>query len=185
VFGDWMKMKAWKSGGEELADWQLSVKDDLRLKTGFVGFRHFGSKAEVSGLQLIRLPSFVERNFLSNDSGSESGRHISGILAAARKGDDVAIESLRETARYLGLGIANIFNGLGINTFFVTGQIVQAWAVIEPVLVRELKQRVFADNVNELKILPLEPDENRKFLGCVALVTRTLFEGFRIVKWQV
>lgn len=185
VFGDWMKMKAWKSSGDEPANWQLSVKDDLGFKVGSVGFRHFGSKAQAYGLQLIPLPSSVEQNFLSSNAGSESERHILSILAAAKKGDDVAVESLQETARYLGLGIANIFNGVGINTFFVTGQIVQAWNIIEPVIMRELKQRVFAENLNDLRILPLEPNENRKLLGCVALVTRTLFEGYRIVRWRV
>ncbi|RMD99189.1 MAG: ROK family transcriptional regulator, partial [Calditrichaeota bacterium] len=62
VFGDWIRMKAWKSREEEPPDWQLSIKDDLGLEEGSVGFRHFGRVAEVCGLKLMPLPEGVQRN---------------------------------------------------------------------------------------------------------------------------
>ena len=185
VFGDWIRMKAWKSSDEEPANWQLSIKDDLELKRGSVGFRHFGRVAEAYDLKLMPLPEGVEQHIVTEAKvQSEAERHVGNIIAAAQKGDEAAIEALKESGRYLGLGIANIFNGLGINTFYITGQIVAAWDLIEPAILKELQQRVFAETVNEIRLIPFQQNEDYEIRGCMALVMRRLFEGYRIIKWQ-
>ncbi|RME00671.1 MAG: hypothetical protein D6814_03100, partial [Calditrichaeota bacterium] len=76
-------------------------------------------------------------------------------------------------------------NGLGIHVFYITGQIVAAWQLIQHEIYKELQQRVFAENVNEIKLIPFEQNEDYEISGCMALVMRRLFEGYRIIKWQV
>ncbi len=186
VFGDWIRMKAWKAHESEPANWQLSLKDDLGYKEGSVGFRHFGRVAEAYDLKLMPLPEGVQQNIVGETKlQSEAERHVGNIIAAALKGDEVAIEALKESGRYLGLGIANIFNGLGINTFYITGQMIKAWHLIEPEVMKELQQRVFAENVEDIKLIPFEYNEDYEIMGCMALVMRRLFEGYRIIRWQV
>ena len=48
----------------------------------------------------------------------------------ALKGERTARSALKETARYLGVGIANLIQGLAPEAVIVGGPIVRAWPVI-------------------------------------------------------
>lgn len=62
------------------------------------------------------------------------------IIDLALKGERNASAALRETAHYLGIGIANLIQGLAPEAVIVGGPIVRVW----PVIVEELKASVDA-----------------------------------------
>ena len=63
---------------------------------------------------------------------------FSTVMDLALKGERNARAALKETARYLGVGIANLIQGLAPEAVIVGGPIVRAW----PVIVEDLKASV-------------------------------------------
>ena len=53
------------------------------------------------------------------------------LVNIALKGDEKACAALKQTAYYIGVGIANLFQGLAPEVAIVTGTIVRAWSLIE------------------------------------------------------
>ena len=54
--------------------------------------------------------------------------------------DHAATEAVRETARYLGIGITGLINGLDPEVVVIGGEITKAWGLIEPIIVEETKR---------------------------------------------
>jgi predicted NBD/HSP70 family sugar kinase len=52
------------------------------------------------------------------------------LVNLALEGDDKALVALKETAHYIGVGIANLFQGLSPEVAIVTGTIVRAWSLV-------------------------------------------------------
>ena len=65
-------------------------------------------------------------------SGSNGGGDIEfgELIDRALRGDAAARTALQETAKYLGIGIANLIRGLAPEAVIVGGPIVRAWPVI-------------------------------------------------------
>jgi N-acetylglucosamine repressor len=74
---------------------------------------------------------------LSRSNGSQEVNFAS-LMDRALKGEGNARAALKETARYLGVGIANLIQGLGPEAVIVGGPIARVW----PVIVDELKASV-------------------------------------------
>ncbi len=53
------------------------------------------------------------------------------LVNIALEGDEKAQTALKQTAHYIGVGIANVFQGLSPEVAVVTGTIVRAWSLIE------------------------------------------------------
>ncbi len=76
------------------------------------------------------------RNFLNN--GSARDITIDKLVDLALEGDETAIRAIKETAHYLGVGIANMIQGLGPEAVIMTGALSRAWSLI----VDELKAAI-------------------------------------------
>ena len=65
-------------------------------------------------------------------AGSKEGTSIncSQLIDLASRGDSSALEALKETAHYLGIGIANLIQGLAPEAVIVGGPIARAWPLI-------------------------------------------------------
>src|SRR5205807_414830 len=74
---------------------------------------------------------------LSRSNGNRDV-NFSNVMDLALKGERNAKAALRETARYLGIGVANLIQGLAPEAVIVGGPIVRAW----PVIVDDLKASV-------------------------------------------
>lgn len=59
---------------------------------------------------------------------------VSELIARARNGDASARHTLREAARYIGIGIGNILSGLNPYELVISGQIIEGWELIEPAM---------------------------------------------------
>jgi glucokinase len=60
----------------------------------------------------------------------ESKISFARLVDIALEGDEQAQTALKQTAQYIGIGIANLFQGLSPEVAIVTGTIVRAWSLI-------------------------------------------------------
>ncbi len=63
------------------------------------------------------------------------------LLRLAAAGDPAALETLEETARYLGIGLANLANALNPELIVLGGKLAQHQSLIRNRLLREVKER--------------------------------------------
>ena len=109
--------------------------------------------------QLISNPSLCNR--FDQLSGGKRQLSVGDTSARARRvaqwaaqADDAALQTLTETARYLGIAIANIVWGLDADTVVIDTPITEAWHLVEPLLRQQLPDR---DNLLKLPRLLLRP----------------------------
>jgi glucokinase len=76
------------------------------------------------------------------------------VYRAAQKGDAVASEIVRDTARYLGAGIANLLNILNADVVVVAGGVTQAGDALFVPLRAEVRRRAFKPAVEATQIVP-------------------------------
>jgi predicted NBD/HSP70 family sugar kinase len=89
-------------------------------------------------------------NKLSNQNGNNSV-DFSQLMDLALGGNGGARDALKTTARYLGVGIANLIQGLAPETVIIGGPIVRAWSVIA----EDLKASVEASICRGLPSTPI------------------------------
>ena len=63
------------------------------------------------------------------------------LISFAMNGDEMALESLKITAEYLGEGISNLAHGILPETVVVGGNITAAWPIIEPIIRKRLRSK--------------------------------------------
>ena len=66
---------------------------------------------------------------------------LNELIALAKKGDEMALQSLKITAEYLGEGISNLVHGLYPETVVIGGNITAAWSLIEPIVKNRIQSR--------------------------------------------
>jgi predicted NBD/HSP70 family sugar kinase len=66
------------------------------------------------------------------------------IVELVESGDPEATQALSETARYLGLGITALINGLDPEVVIIGGEITKAWGLIEPIILAETRRSLIA-----------------------------------------
>jgi len=90
------------------------------------------------------------------------------VYDAAQQGDAVAQEIVRDTARYLGAGIANILNLLNVDTVVVAGGVTAAGEALFSPLRAEVRRRAFKPAVEAARIVPASLPGTAGVVGAVA-----------------
>jgi glucokinase len=90
------------------------------------------------------------------------------VYKAAQRGDAVASEIVRDTARYLGAGIANLLNILNVDVVVVAGGVTQAGDALFVPLRAEVRRRAFRPAVEAARIVPGELPGTAGVVGAVA-----------------
>ena len=121
--------------------------------------RYFGRPAESPG------PSPSEQKLFT----------IEDLIARARGGDAKAAAAIQSTARYLGLGLANVINVLDPARVYIGGEITAAWDLIEPTVRAALAERALTPGVTSTTIRPVSAGEYPRLQGAAALVTAPAF----------
>jgi glucokinase len=75
------------------------------------------------------------------------------VYEAARRGDMVAREVVRDTARFLGTGLSNLINIFNPDTVVLAGGVTQAGEALMLPLQAEVKRRAFKSSVDVCKIV--------------------------------
>jgi glucokinase len=76
------------------------------------------------------------------------------VFAAAQEGDEVALEVVRDTAHYLGTGVANLLNIFNPDLVVIVGGVTQAGDRLFEPLGREVARRAFRPAVESCRIVP-------------------------------
>lgn len=124
-------------------------------------------------------PSIAERarEALAGDSTSVLPGMVGGDLArltaatvydAANQGDAIALEVVRETARFLGTGIANLLNVFNPDVVVIAGGVTQAGAALFEPMAREVRRRAFKPAVDACRIVPGTLPGTAGVVGAVA-----------------
>ena len=76
------------------------------------------------------------------------------VYGAAKEGDALAVEVVRDTAKFLGIGVANLLNAFNPEVVVLAGGVTQAGdALFEPMRA-EVRRRAFKPAVDACRIVP-------------------------------
>ena len=90
------------------------------------------------------------------------------VYDAAKAGDAVANEIVRDTARYLGAGVANLLNIFNPDTVVIAGGVTAAGDALFVPLRAEVRRRAFGPAVRAVKIVPGTLPGSAGVVGAVA-----------------
>jgi predicted NBD/HSP70 family sugar kinase len=110
---------------------------------------------------------------LARDNGSNDV-DFTKLVDLALRGEGSARGALKTTARYLGIGIANLIQGLAPETVIVGGPIVRAWPIIE----EDLKASVETSICRGLPSIPIISStlgNQPTLMGALSLVLASKF----------
>jgi len=99
------------------------------------------------------------------------------VYDAAKKGDGVANEIVRDTARYLGAGIATLLNVVNPDVVVVAGGVTQAGEALFGPLRTEVRRRAFKPAVQAARIVPAELPGTAGVIGAVATFKMSTLGG--------
>lgn len=94
------------------------------------------------------------------------------VVSRGLAGDPLACRVLEDVGRYLGIGIANLVNGLSLPYIIVGGRVRRAWSIVEPCLKKELRRRTLTPN--PVTVVPSEL-EQASLAGCIVLAVQPEF----------
>ena len=97
------------------------------------------------------------------------------VYDAAKKGDGVANEIVRDTARYLGAGIATLLNVINPDVVVVAGGVTRAGEALFAPLRTEVRRRAFKPAVEAVRIVPAELPGTAGVIGAVATFKMSTF----------
>ncbi|MBX7172251.1 MAG: ROK family transcriptional regulator [Pyrinomonadaceae bacterium] len=100
---------------------------------------------------------------------------LSEIISLANKNDEMALQSLKITAEYLGEGISNLAHGLYPETVVIGGNITAAWSIIEPIIKKRLKSRYIV-SPNQITIRPASVQRPSLF-GAIPIALQNCFNS--------
>jgi glucokinase len=90
------------------------------------------------------------------------------VYDAAKQGDAVANEIVRDTARYLGAGVANLLNIFNADVVVIAGGVTQAGEALFGPLQAEVRRRAFRPAVEAARIVPGALPGTAGVVGAVA-----------------
>lgn len=118
------------------------------------------AREALAGGEPSRLPELVE--------GDLARLTAAQVYAAAHQGDPLAVQVVRDTARFLGTGVANLLNAFNPEVVVLAGGVAQAGdALFEPMRA-EVRRRAFKPAVDACRIVPGVLQGTAGVVGAVA-----------------
>lgn len=96
------------------------------------------------------------------------------LMELVDSGDHAATEAVRETARYLGIGITGLINGLDPEIVVIGGEITKAWGLIEPIIAEETKRSLLAPRAQGIAIRRSAFEVRPSLKGALTLIQKDL-----------
>jgi N-acetylglucosamine repressor len=112
-----------------------------------------------------------------------SEQHPFGILeliGRARAGDGKAIAALETSARYLGVGLANIVNAINPDCVYLSGEITTGWDMIESIVRRNLTERALTSAGAHAPLRLVSIQDYPRLKGAAALIAAPAFAAPRV-----
>lgn len=95
---------------------------------------------------------------------------ISDVVQRALAGEDLALNAVRETGRYLGRGAAILVNALNPEMVIFNGQITGVWPLIKEDVWRELRSSALSPALAGLNVCTSSIQESLPLMGALSLV---------------
>ncbi len=102
------------------------------------------------------------------------------IVESAKKDDPVAVEILKQTGYYLGLGISSIIRAIDPHVIIIGGRITQAWDLVYPEIMTVVTKRAYFGRKKSINILPTSLNVLPRLLGAATLAIQEIFNGYKI-----
>ncbi|MBM7556662.1 ROK family transcriptional regulator [Halanaerobacter jeridensis] len=102
---------------------------------------------------------------------------VTDICKAANEEDEVALEVLKETGRYLGMGLAYLINILNPELIIIVGKIVKSKDNIFQYIEEVIESKALEVPAKRVNIVATALGEQAATIGGVTLVLRELFTG--------
>ena len=106
------------------------------------------------------------------------------ISKAANQGDEVAQEVLKETGRYLGIGLAYLINILNPELIIVVGEIIKSKDYIFKYIEEVIESKALEVPAQQVNIAATDLGEQAATIGGVTLVLKELFAGPELLNEQ-
>jgi predicted NBD/HSP70 family sugar kinase len=123
--------------------------------------------------------AIVARYLGTDPSWPESAepRNVSmeDIVARANAGEARAIETLKETAYYLGRGFATIVKAVDPRRIYLSGEITGAWGIIGGIVRDVLREGALIPAAGATEILTVATTEEPRLLGAASLICTPAF----------
>lgn len=120
----------------------------------------------------LRAREALERNEVSilrkMVKGEIESLSAATVYEAANQGDALALEVVRDTARFLGTGVANLLNILNPDVVVIAGGVTKAGDRLFEPLRAEVKRRAFKPAVDACRIVPGSLPGTAGVVGAVA-----------------
>src|SRR2546421_1045893 len=97
------------------------------------------------------------------------------LIDHALDGEPAAQSALRETAHYLGIGIANVIKGLSPDAVIVGGRIARAWPLISTEVKRAAAENSVCRDLPPTRIIISSLGEQPQLMGALSLVLASKF----------
>ncbi|HUF04918.1 MAG TPA: ROK family transcriptional regulator [Aridibacter sp.] len=112
------------------------------------------------------------RDLMNGDIDKKIG--FPDVVNLALEGDEQATKALKETAKYIGLGIANVIQGLSPEVTIVVGDIVRAWPVVAEEI-NKSAERAICQRYPKVNIMPSTLGSYPTLMGALSLVLADKF----------
>lgn len=96
------------------------------------------------------------------------------LLKLAKEGDKKAVKALKETAKYLGIGISNLIIGFSPQAVVISGQITQAWDLLRDEIDR-MTERTLRQGFPKVAISASSLGDSPTLIGSLSLVLAKKF----------
>ena len=124
-------------------------------------------------------PAIAERarEMLEGDEASTMPSMVDGdvsritaqtVFEASKRGDALALEVVRDTAHFLGVGVSNLINIFNPDIFVIAGGVTQAGDLLFDPLRAEVRRRAFKPSVDACRIVPGQLPLTAGVVGAVA-----------------
>lgn len=121
-----------------------------------------GSYAEMSG---------TKRQW----NGPDASSRVRRIVELARGGDEKARAVLQQTAEFLGAGLSNLVWILDTDTIVIDGPLTGAWALVEPLIRRQLPDNAELWGVRNILVQPSALGGDAALIGAAILPLNLTF----------
>jgi glucokinase len=91
------------------------------------------------------------------------------------RGDAYAHEVMKETAKFLGVGVANLINGLNPDAVVIAGGVTRAGDHLFVPLRKEVRRRAFRSAVEACRIVPAALPETAGVIGAAGIFKKATF----------
>lgn len=100
------------------------------------------------------------------------------LIESARAGQNTALDSLHEAARWLGIGFANLITGLNPEAIAFDDWAAASWDLIEKVVWDVLRERLPPAWLEGVRLFPSVHATDSSLLGAIALALARYFQSF-------